>query len=336
MVDSGLNIGAGSEFFDDQIIRKEDLQNIEYTKIKTIRDTIAACIFQPGVAIASLAETALQVIYVDNKHFTVNPGTAIDKYGRIIYVPDDTSAYGSDSDEDYHPVWPDRENIAHGQNPNVVTTYYVNIYYDTQQDIQKSNDLGIPYYTRIYDSYRIAVEDFEAGSGSFGSGSICLANFQVNTSGEIIYSIGDLRSVLQIRTQAVTVSGSLGARTVYEQISIATEVLNNVANPNRFSTTSTGYARQEYFAYMHYGQSLMDVQFCVPTYSDIGSLGISFYDTQTGPISGSYSYTTFGINNFSFDISALSVGTAYQVRIWLKRDGTGAATYVRDIVISVS
>jgi hypothetical protein len=332
MVNKGLNIGAGSEFFDDQIIYKEDLQNIEYTKIKTIRDTIAACIYQPGVAIASLVENALQVVYVDNAHFTVNPGTAIDKFGRIIYVPDDTSVYESSSDEDYHPTWPDRENIAHGKIPTVTTRYYVNIYYATQQDIIETDDLGISQYTRIYDSYRIELENFEAGSGSFGDGGICLASFQVNSLGEIIYSIGDLRSILQMRTQAATESEFLGARIVYNQTSVADDTLNSEAIPNYFSSNSVGYEEVGRFAYKHQGQDFMNVQFCVPTYSDIGTLRIYLYPYL--PSGSTYSYTAFGVHNYSFFIGTIEERT-YITYIYLKKDGA-SSTYVRDIVIDVS
>jgi len=153
--------GLRSIFFEDQDVFDKDLNNIEYTKIKTIRDSLKACIKQPGVAISSLSEPDLKVI-----GNTVNPGSAIDKYGRIIYVPEDTSVSGSIStDPYYHPAWPSRTASGSGD--------YINIYYDVQYDISENNDSGTPYYTRAYDSYRILRE---SSVSSEESGGICLAS----------------------------------------------------------------------------------------------------------------------------------------------------------------
>jgi len=153
--------GLRSIFFGDQNVYKEDLNNIEYTKLKTIRDSLAACISQAGVAISSLSETALKV-----SGSTVNPGIAIDKYRRLIYVPSDTSASGSTADDPYyHPAWPSRTASGSGD--------YVNIYYDVQYDISEDDDTGTSHYTRAYDSYTILIE---GSPPSDESGGICLAS----------------------------------------------------------------------------------------------------------------------------------------------------------------
>jgi len=346
MVLDPLYIGAESNFFDDQQIFAQDLNNIEYTKIKTIRDTIAACISQPGVAIDSLAETALQVVYVDNKHFTVNPGTAIDKYGRIIYVPDDTSASGSiATDPHYHPAWPDRVNIAHGQSPNVVTTYYVNIYYATQQGIQESGSFG-NYYTREYDSYRIAVE---TALPDADSGGISLANFQVNSSGEIINSaIFDLRPLLLLALY----SGTSYVREIFYQLGYYWRTTNT------HTIIEPSCRRKAVFSYQRREETSMNVNFDVPSnlYSPCaaGTLhvvifpaGYEYEDcgiTYDQPCSsgsvaiGSHFFTSAsGSHSFSIDVSSLSQDALYVVAISLEDDGAyGTSTYVRNTIIDVT
>jgi hypothetical protein len=343
MVLDPLYNSAGSEFFDDQQIVAQDLNNIEYTKIKTIRDTIAACIYQPGVAIDSLTDTALQVVYVDNAHFTVNPGTAIDKFGRIIYVPSNTAASGSiATDPHYHPTFPDRENIAHGQLPNVVTIYYVNIYYATQQDIQESGSFG-NYYTREYDSYRIAVE---TALPDANSGGISLANFQVNSLGEIINSIiFDSRPLLLLALYSTGIS----PREVFKQLG------------NYWSTEGTfpcwhRFDMKAAFSYRSRGENSMNIYFDVigPPYSDTGGyFSVAIYPAgyeyenqavMNGfPTSGSVAYNSCAFSSgsasysFSVDTSSLSQDSLYIVAIFLGAYLIpGNTAYVRNTIIDVS
>jgi len=339
--------GAGSIFFDDQYISKEDLNNIEYTKLKTIRDSLAACIKQPGVAIDSLADSSLKVEYVDSKHFTVNPGTAIDKFGRIIYVPSNVSQYGNVIDDpEYHPKYPDRENLPHGKIPNVPTRYYVNIYYNTQQDIVESDTEGEPHYIRIYDSYYISCDDFQAGSGSLpGSGSlgICLGSFEVNTSGNIRFSeITDIRPLLKVLSAGVVSGLYTPSRRIFSKINIASSALNAaVSGYNQWATTSGSQQIKAYIGYMHReGTVSMNVLFCVPTssqsptdaylcvyiYTYDGSLVISDY---VNVVTNNY------IQDFSLDISGLSPGL-YYIRLDMQTL-TGVGTfYVKDFTIDVS
>ena len=347
MVLDPLYIGAESNFFDDQQIFAQDLNNIEYTKIKTIRDTIAACISQPGVAIDSLTDTALQVVYIDNAHFTVNLGTAIDKYGRIIYVPSNTAASGSiATDPHYHPTWPDRVDIAHGKVPNAITTYYVNIYYVTQQDIAESGSFGSSYYTREYDSYSILTESILPTDES---GGICLASFQVNSSGEIINSnISDLRPLLLLA--------------LYSSTAYAREIFRQLGYFWRTTNTHTiilpSVWRKAVFSYQRREETSMNVNFDVPSnlYSPCvaGTLhvvifpaGYEYEDcgiTYDQPCSsgsvaiGSYAFTsTSGSHSFSINVSSLSQDSLYIVAISLEVDGAyGTSTYVRNTIIDVT
>ena len=342
--------GVGSLFFDDQYINyiHRDLDNIEYTKLKTIRDSFAACIKQPGVAIDDLSESSLKVAYVDAKHFTVNPGTAIDKYGRIIYVPDDVSMYGSVIDDPYyHPAWPNRENIAHGKTPSVSTRYYVNIYYNTQQNIVESNDEAESYYTRIYDSYYIACEDFQAGaSGSSGSGSmgICLGSFEVNTDGNIRFGeITDLRPLLEVLSEAVGIGSVPSSRRVFALSRIADNLANSEAVNNYWAATTTAYSQiKADITYQHRsGSEAMNFRFCVPSYSYPSANAYFYaYVYSCGSVlgaSGSYHITTNSkICDLVLDVSGLTPNNTYYIQINM-RNYTGTGTvYVRDLVIDVS
>jgi hypothetical protein len=340
--------GAGSIFFNDQYIYKEDLNNIEYTKIKTIRDSLAACIKQPGVAIASLSDSSLKVEYVDAKHFTVNPGFAIDKFGRLIYVPNDVSQYGNTIDDpEYHPKYPDRENLSHSKVPSVSTRYYANIYYNTQQDITESDDEGESYYTRDYDSYYIACEDFQAGtSSSFGSGSlgICLGSFEVNTSGDIRFSeITDMRPLLEVYSN-VAASGSVSSsRRVFALSRIATNLTNALASNNYWAVTATAYNQTKAdISYQHRsGSTAMNVRFCVPSYSQPSTNAYVYAYVYTSPghileASGSYNVIVNSqICDFSLDVSGLTPSTLYSVEIWMRTFTYAGTFYVRDLVIDV-
>ena len=326
--------GFGSKFFDDQQIYSQDLNNIEYTKLKTIRDSLAACIKQAGVAIDSLSESLLKVIYVDTKHFTVNPGTAIDKYGRIIYVPSNTAASGSiSSDPYYHPAWPSRQNIAHNKLPESLTTYYVNIYYDTQQDIAKMDDSGTPHYTREYNSYRI---DCDISSPSEDSGGICLATFPVNADGNITGgsgSINDCRPLLLLGMQEATTT----AREIFRKEFLADDSTNDYFTERAWKSgdflgdTGICFAKAK-TSFRYYGETQVNVHFCVPAASDDGYVRVSMANA-----SGSYSFGA-GAGNYSFSFNldvSLSQDILYDVTVCLANVNPGETAYISEMVIDV-
>ena len=170
--------GVGSQFFDDQDVLSEDLSNVEYTKLDLIRKTVQATMSSYGVCAMDNTSNALLVSLDDQYHFTVSNGSAIDGYGKLIYVPVDTSASGSiTTDPLYHPAWPDREYVAHGKTD--AGTYYVHIAHAVQEDILDTDDTGTQYYKRAYDSYSITVTDQSSGSGN----SVVLASFAVDSVG---------------------------------------------------------------------------------------------------------------------------------------------------------
>lgn len=323
--------GFGSIFFDDQLMYSQDLNNIEYSKLKTFRDSLVSIIKQPGVAIDSLSELDLKVVYVDAKHFTVNSGSAIDKYGRLIYVPiNPASGSGSvATDPYYHPVWPDRENIVHNQLPDELTTYYVNIYYDTQQDIAETDDKGVLHYTREYDSYNIVVEN---SNPTEDSGGLCLASFLVNSAGNIpgSGSITDQRSLLLLRAEA-----NPSARELYRQTSAASNTVDADASDSVWTENGAGYVAKAATLYRYKGEETMNVNFCVPSGSGAGTLKVYIISDESGgtgnlPFSGSA-----GSYSFSFNINPiLEEDIVYHVGVKLKSDDAGTAK-VRDTIIDV-
>jgi len=343
MTSDPLYSGQGSIFFDDQYVYKEDLNNIEYTKLKTIRKSIAGCLRQAGVAIDSLTDSALKVAYVDAKHFTVNPGVAIDALGRLIYVPENTSADGNIIDDpDYHPVWPNRETIAHGKSPSVFTRYYVNIYYNTQLDIIETDDSGVSHYTRIYDSYEISCEDFPAESGSSKVG-LCLGSFEVNTEGNIRYGeITDLRPFLQVLSEIVINPYVPSSRRIFAQSNVASYLSNAVAGNNYWAVTAGSYAHPKAnIGYKHRtGSTAMNIRFCIPDYSQVSTNAYVYayiYQGAALVVSGSINITSNSeIHDLSLNISGLSTSAIYDVRITMRTFvGTGTF-YIRDLVIDVS
>ena len=303
--------GLRSIFFGDQNVYKEDLQNIEYTKIKTIRDTIAACISQPGVVIDSLTDTALQVVIG-----VVNPGTAIDKYGRIIYVPDDTAASGSiATDPHYHPTWPSTTVSGSGG--------YVNIYYDTQQDIIEADDLSNQYYTRTYNSYRI----IEEGSlPSDESGGICLLSGST-----------DCRPLLNLRASISTITY------IKEIFNFMTNASYNGSDESPDHYWIVNYSipvKKAEIAFQYNSESSMNVRFCSSINSTApGILYLYIYNssTETSVLNTSYSFSSgLGIYNFSLDISSLSLGTPYYVVLSMSRVGSSGIVQLDAIVIDVN
>ncbi|MCK4359411.1 MAG: hypothetical protein KAW92_11860 [Candidatus Cloacimonetes bacterium] len=326
--------GFGSKFFDDQWMYSQDLNNIEYTKLKTIRDSLASIIKQPGVAIDSLSESSLKVAYVDAKHFTVNPGTAIDKYGRIIYVPSNTAASGSvASDPYYHPAWPTRENIAHNQLPDELTTYYVNIYYTTQQDIAETDDKGDLHYTREYDSYYIIVEDSTPGDASSG---LCLANFPVNASGDIVGgsgSINDCRLLLLCGMQEFTTP----AREIFRKEFLADDSVNDYFTERSWKSgdflgAPGVYVPKARASFKYYGETQVNVNFCVPAASDAGSVKVDIASNSSSCSFGA------GAGNYSFSLNLdtdLSQDILYDITVYLANVNGGETAYVSELIIDV-
>lgn len=179
--------GQGSQFFRDQNVLKEDLNNIEYTKIKTIRDSIQAGMATPGVCGIDSTSPFLLVSNPGADQISVAPGTAIDAYGRIITVPASTAVSGSIlTDPNYHPAWPSRVNITV---PVVLgQVYYVHLGYAIQEGIPGTDDTGALFNTRRYDSYTIYVDQ----SISSSNGDIVLASYQGD--GSAVTNLSDIRS----------------------------------------------------------------------------------------------------------------------------------------------
>jgi hypothetical protein len=324
--------GDESIFFGDQQLYSQDLNNIEYTKIKTLRDSLKAFIKTPGVAIDSLSSSSLKVEYVDSKHFTVNPGTAIDKFGRLIYVPTNPSS-GSGSistDPYYHPIWPNRENLLHNQLPEELTTYYVVIYYTTQQDIDKKNDSGIRYYTREYDSYIILVENIAPDKNSVG---LCLASFLVDTNGNIVSSgsISDLRPLLSLAFLSPPIPT---AREIYRRDQIVFG--GGYLSPDFWSVDDSTAQIKAFIMYRWNEETLIDTYFTVPIGSVAGFVQISIMDYTTIIFTSStYSFSSgIGSYNFSDILPNLSKDKIYYMKVEMSNTAPGTAM-IDQIVINV-
>ena len=177
--------GQGSKFFRDQNVFEEDLNNIEFTKIKLIRDTVKATMYSAGICAISLDASDLKVSVAVNCS-TVAPGSAIDQYGRLIYVPSDTSASGSVStDPYYHPGWPTTTTLHQGGNGE----FFVHISYKIQEALLGVDDEGLAHNSRVYDSYEITISTNETSP----NGGLLLAQYTVESSNIILNSLFDCR-----------------------------------------------------------------------------------------------------------------------------------------------
>lgn len=170
--------GQGSQFFRDQNVFEQDLNNIEYTKTKLVRDTTAQTMFSSGVCcIDKGTDTALKVT-ASFTDITIAPGSAVDELGRLITVPVNTAASGSvTSDPYYHPAWPDAI-ITHTAGNG---TFNVYITYTTQEGLPEVDDDGESHNSRIYDSYEITLVSTVISGPTHG---ILLAEYDVS-SGDI-------------------------------------------------------------------------------------------------------------------------------------------------------
>jgi len=197
--------GQGSKFFRDQNVFEQDLNNIEYTKTKLVRDSVKYTTSIPGVCALNKNDTSLKVTATATD-ITVQPGAAIDALGRLIVVPPNTAASGSVStDPYYHPEWPTNV-ITHGdefpgpENGN----FYVYISYVTQESLAEVDDDGASHNTRVYDSYEITI--IRKLTGTPPTNGILLAEYEVSSGDIQNADIIDLRTLYSAATpSAVTV-----------------------------------------------------------------------------------------------------------------------------------
>jgi hypothetical protein len=282
--------GFKSIFFEDQNVFKNDLNNIEYSKIRLFRDTLAALIEQPGVAIPSLVYDNLKV-----SGSVVNSGIAIDKYGRIIYVPDSIVTSGSIyTDPYYHPAWPSKTASGSGD--------YINIYYSVQYDISETDDSGTSHYTRAYDSYRILRE---GSAPSDESGGICLSHLGA-----------DQRPLLLLRSQLVAIPIVDEAWNKDRQ---ATTVLNNNVQNIYWFDDAVLFKKKAEIAYKHSAtDTLMTIRFYVWNSDAGGVLKVEIYNslTESVVLTNSRSFPAGnGFYDLLLPISSLSDVSLYFIKI---------------------
>lgn len=221
--------GQSSQFFRDQNVIKEDLNNIEYTKIKMLRDSVQAGTATPGVCAADSSAPFLLVTNPGPTLISVAPGTAIDYYGRLIVVPDTISVSGSIlTDPNYHPAWPARVNITAPVLNGI--RYYVHLGYAYQEGIPGTDDTGALFNSRRYDSYNIYVD--QSISSSFGD--LTLAEYVGN--GSAVTSLTDIRQFY----------ATLGSTQFAVENGIADDPPPNYGDPTAYTQGSLGLAVNNY------------------------------------------------------------------------------------------
>lgn len=173
--------GYGSQFFPDQQVHAPDLNNIQYTSTQNFRTYLKNITKTFGVYFNTSTDTGLKVICNNaGTLLSVAPGIAVDTEGRIIHIPaNPTVVSGSlGADPLYYPARPEISLFASGVSS--AGTYYVNVYYIPIYGSPEPDDSGNTFYTRVYDSYRFAVESSIATSPG-----ITLARGEFDSSGDL-------------------------------------------------------------------------------------------------------------------------------------------------------
>jgi hypothetical protein len=287
--------GYGANFFQDQHVAAADLNMVEYSKTKLLRDYLTSLMKTPGVLTSNITtDTSLKVITqastgsTTSSVLTVNPGIAIDQRGRLIYVPAyPTLTSGSlVSDPLYYPARPERTNIPISSFNLVhqAGSYFMNLYYATIEGSSETDDAGNSYATRIYDSYRFALETDPATEG------LTLAKIGIDDSGHAVvisnntndplnegytdtagnqWSIIDYRPAFEIKSSQVTNLST----TVSGHTTQLGEMLDKTIT---FNAPSSG---QEYYTYFSRDVSLVSLRVFVKANTS-QSATVSLY---TGP-----------------------------------------------------
>jgi len=175
--------GYGAQFYPDQQVHAPDLNAIQYTSIQNLRNYLKNITKVFGVCLNSTADTALQVTCNNGGTLlSITAGTGIAPDGSIVIVPESPTLVSGSLSRDplYYPARPTRTLFSTGITS--AGTYYVNIYYAPLAGSPEPDDSGNTHYTRIYDSYRIAVEATSAASIATG---LTLARVILDASGNL-------------------------------------------------------------------------------------------------------------------------------------------------------
>jgi len=172
---------TGSQFFADQQVQAEDLNNIQYSTIQTFRAYLKSITKTPGVYLNTYTSPAITAGALGvtcnstGTTFTVAPGAGVDALGNLIIVPSSTEAIGDlSTDPAYYPERPTRTALPFDVTGN--GTYFINIYPDTMYSFSEPDDSGNTHNTRAYDSYEIKVESSQITTGEeSGGGGLTLA-----------------------------------------------------------------------------------------------------------------------------------------------------------------
>ena len=211
--------GYGSQFFADQQVHATDLNNIQYTSLQGFRNYLKNITKTPGVYLNQPGDnntSNITGLHVSCNNagtlLTIREGIGVDPVGRLLHIPaEPTVASGSlGADPLFYPARPSATLF----DPSVAGagTYFVNLYYIPLYGSEEPDDTGNKFFTRVYDSYRIAVEATRATSTG-----LTLARGVFNTSGSLTTTLDEAGYVAGSGTQYALFDERVGYEAFDEQ-----------------------------------------------------------------------------------------------------------------------
>jgi hypothetical protein len=216
-----------SNFFNDQHVLADDLNNIESTKIDSIKKHTLALIAS-GSVIGHIGDIALLSSYTSYPFPTIdiNAGSAITSNGEIIILSALTGIIKSAT-----PTW---STAGPG-------TFYIKLQYAEASGSFKSNDLGVSSPTRYTDSYLVTIDAVPPISTD-----VCLASGVVDNVGDFLGALTDLRTFISTRAvddhTYLSASPIMGHTVVKDHILAKGSGTQTTTNPHGITLNDLGYS----------------------------------------------------------------------------------------------
>ena len=218
-----------SNFFNDQDVLCDDLNNIESTKVDSIEKHTLALVAS-GSVIGQPGSTALFCQYGSATSFLIYAGTALDSNGEIITIPTDLSILKTGGFV---------TNLTWASGP--AGPFYIKLQYYASSGSFKANDAGVSYPTRYTDSYWVTINSVAPLVTD-----VCIGSFTADAGGAIASAITDTR--IFVRTKAFDDRTYLSASPIGGHTVVKDHILakgsgtQTTTNPHGITLSDLGYS----------------------------------------------------------------------------------------------
>jgi hypothetical protein len=285
-----------ANFFNDQDVMSDDLNNIESSVSSQVyKRSLAPLGGSGGISSLTGGNIPQGGIYGSPQDYTkttsnfycnqnsstiiiVASGSALDANGNFINLSSShTITLGDNTATSY---WTETTS----------GTKYIKLKYQESSGSLQSDDIGINFYTRYYDSYQIRVE---AASASVGE--IPLGRFTADSSGYISGTITDMRQYCRTITPANSVildpltepALTMGWTNVEDHVKAIGHAAISTTNPHGQNLSDLGYTGQDiadHERYSHVNGIILTSRDTTSKSSYLGSvidLGVDYIKFQT-------------------------------------------------------